>query len=94
MKPRSPTPNHYEIAARERKSARIVLALDAFAEERGQTLDELLTELPTWTPEAWALIAEAADVHPPSEETIPMILALVRARIELESREEARRYGT
>lgn len=82
MKPRAPKPNPHEVAGRNRKSARLVLAIEAYAEDRGQTIDETIAEIEQrWTGASWELITEVADVADvPSEDTIRQVFDLLRAR--------------
>ncbi len=61
--------NTYEMAARNKKAA----ALIAILKDHGVTLEEAQVA----EPEHWAIAAKAANVKPPSAETVALVLAMM-----------------
>ena len=79
MKPRTPKANVYEILARSRKVARLVLAVEEMAEANDNTWSP--TTLATvMTKQQWTELAVVHGQHPPSEETIRDVLAMLVER--------------
>jgi hypothetical protein len=69
--------NSFESAAREKKAARLVLALGDLARQLGTTEAILARHL---TAKQWVKLAVLAGQHPPSDTTIARVRELVAAR--------------
>jgi hypothetical protein len=75
-----PRRNPWEEAARERKTAHLVLAADDLARHSGVTLSVLIASMESWGDGDWTKLALAAGQKPPSSETRALVLGRLRAR--------------
>src|SRR5690349_13957900 len=81
-------PNPFALAARHRKVASLLLVIDALPPEVAPTA----AEVAAWPVATWGMVAEIADVNPPSAETVAMVVAAVKERADLAARLSAPRY--
>ena len=82
MKPRAEKPNPHELAARERKSARLVLLIEDLAEGTPHSPLEVFARL---TPEQWiqmSVVIGQRKPSVPSAATQLVILGYLRERME------------
>lgn len=71
--------NSFERIGRLNKVHRLTRAIDEVANDFGIARTTVATQLETWTPAQWALIANRVGINPPSDKTVRAVIAEYRS---------------